>query len=141
MKPRAPLFLLLSLLLALGPVGTYAHALRHLGGAVVAAEAAHGDHGISPDRGDREAAHGHTRHGDDGHGHAHHGGGQASHDGEACELFGAHAPLGSAATVAGLPSAATHRPAVPAGVDAVSRPRETRVPYYSTGPPVPPVTI
>lgn len=131
MKLRAPLFLLLSALLAVGPVGTYAHALQHLR----AAGAGHAEDGGGDPVARHPGHHGHHHRGDRDGGHAHGGGDHAPHEGDACELFGAHAPLGAAAPVAGLPPAAAQRPPAPAAARFTTRARETRLPYFPTGPP------
>lgn len=155
MKRRAPLFFLLSLLLAVGPVGTYAHALQHLGEGRGGAAAAHGGHGHGGwhfhhgghhAHHDPDGAHGHAcdcqerahpREGGAGAGHPHHHDGNA----EGCDLFGAHAPMGAGAAAAPLPCAVEHRPGIPVAPAARTRAAETCLPYYPTGPPPAPVTV
>ena len=162
MKPRAPLFFLLSLLLAVGPVGTYAHALQHLGEGRGGAPAAHGasDHALAGWRflgahdghPGQHGPHGHAghtdphgAHGDDGdcREHAHHLESHAGtghphhHDGsaEGCELFGAHAPMGAGAAAAPLSCAVEDRPVAPVTRAAHARAAQTCLPYFPTGPP------
>lgn len=109
---------LLALLLAVGPVGSYAHGLRHL-------------FGDMPLHGHEEGA----RHGD-GHAHGHGQGGAPGEPERAdCDLFGAHAPLGAAAPGYAPPPGACAPAAVAPALLSYAFVHAPYVPFLQRAPP------
>lgn len=107
---RLAALLVLALLLVTGPVGSYAHGLMHL--------------------------HGEYSHGDGNAGHVDHDQ-PAHHDAPECDLFGAHAPFGTAATAHVPVLQLSVPPLVRAHGAATAPPHPARFAYQSRGPPSP----
>lgn len=108
--PR-PLLALFALLIAAGPVASYAHALEHMH-LPAGAAAGHDDAGPGA-----------------------YGDGGAPPESTACEVFGAHAPLGGAAAAAGAVPPAPDLPAWQVSMPAASRLPVVSPPYQGRAPP------
>ena len=108
--PR-PLLALFALLVAVAPVASYAHALEHTH-LPVGAAAGHGDAGPGAPRD-----------------------GGAPPEPSACEVFGAHAPLGGAAAAAGCVPPAPDLPDWQVSRSEASHLPDVILPYQGRAPP------